>query len=510
MSTSARLTVRNVSKSFGAQTVLRDLSLDIAAGEIHALVGHNGSGKSTFVKLLSGYHQPDPGAEATLDGEPFALGSATEAKARGLRFVHQDLGLIPTLDAVDNVLLGLPYPTRAGGRIDWPAARKRTREMLGSLGFDFAPTRPLSTLTATQKTGVAIARAMQSGASPTRVLVLDEPTAALPAPDVAVLRGVVRTLQEQGIAILYISHHLDEILTLARRVTVLRDGAVVTTAPTLGLDEAQLITLMIGEAISAQPTATHHPDRQADPVLRVRELRTRTLDGIDVELWPGEVVGVAGIDGSGREELAAALFGGVARRGTVHLDGRVLPAERPDLAAARGAGLVPADRAADAALTRMSVNENLTVASVRTRLRGVLLDASGERRETNAWIGRLSVVPRRPNAPIETLSGGNQQKVIVARWLRTAPKLLILDEPTKGVDAATVGEIWRLVSEAAASGAAVLACSSHTDELAGHCQRVLVLRSGRIVTELTGGQLDATTIDALALSATGEEPAWAR
>ena len=493
-----RLSVTGVSKTFGSQRVLKDLELGIGAGEVHAIVGHNGSGKSTLVKILAGFHQPDPGARATVDGAAFELGSASAAEAAGLRFVHQDLGLVQTMDTVDNLHLEIPYPLRLGRRIDWPAAKRRATDSLAALGFDFDVSVPVGDLTPTQQTGVAIARAIQGGRHESRVIVLDEPTAALPAPDVEMLFGVIRNLQSRGLGILYISHHLEEVFALADRITVLRDGARVTTKATQDLDEERLVALVVGQALAVSGRSAR-PSSQAQPILAVRQLTGKSLNGVSLVLRPGEVVGVTGVDGSGREELAAAIFGGVHRNGEVEVGGQLLPDLRPDVAVERGVGLVPAERARDATLARLSMADNLTIASVKTAARGLRLDRAGTCAETQHWAQRLKISPYRPEAPIETLSGGNQQKVILARWLRTSPKVLLLDEPTKGVDVAAVAAIWGLVDDAARAGTAILACSSDTDELAANCDRVLVLRRGTVAAEVKRQDLDATRLDALAI-----------
>ena len=503
MDQTKRLAVRGVTKSFGQHTVLDDFELDISAGEVHALVGHNGSGKSTFVKILAGFHQPDVGASGSADGEPFVLGNARSAAAAGLRFVHQDLGLVETLDSVDNLFLDTPFPLGAAHRIDWPAARKITQELLASLGFDFDVNLPVKSLSPTQRTALAVARAIRPGTAPTRVVVLDEPTAALPAHDVETLFGVIRALQRQSLGVLYISHHLEEVFGLGGRVTVLRDGRKVTTSAVEELNEASLIELMVGH--QAQPVGSAGVRAEissAEPALAVRSLAARSIRGMDFEIRPGEVLGVAGVDGSGREDLAMAIFGGIPRSGDVTIAGKRLSPSRPDLAVRHGVGLVPADRSEHASLGDMSVASNLIVARLRTRWHGLRLDHRGETAEANDWIAKLHIRPTTPDVPIESLSGGNQQKVVFARWLRTSPKVLILDEPTKGVDVTAVAAIWGLVLEAAASGAAVLVCSSDTDELVAHCHRVLVMRRGRVAAVAEGDHLQSSFVDSVALSGT--------
>ena len=497
----ARLLVQGVSKTFGQNTVLTSLDLDIAPGEVHSLVGHNGSGKSTFVKILSGYYQPDPGALGWTNGEAFTLGDARSAAAAGLRFVHQDLGLVETLDSVDNLFLDTPFPLARARRIDWAAARTITRDLLDSLGFGFDITLPVQSLSPTQRTALAIARAIRPGAVPTRVVVLDEPTAALPARDTETLFGVIRALQGQGLGVLFISHHLEEVFGLGGRVSVLRDGRLVGTYAVAELDETSLIQLMVGDLDSSEQKSAERQDpRIGEPVLAVTGLATGLIGGIDFDVRAGEVLGVAGVDGSGREDLAMALHGGIARSGDVAVAGRRLPPGRPDLAVLRGVGLVPADRAVDALLGDMPVTWNLTIARMRTRLGRLLINRRAETTEAWDWTRRLEIRPPRPETLIAQLSGGNAQKVIFARWLRTAPKVLILDEPTKGVDVVAVVAIWDLILDAARAGTAVVVCSSDTEELVAHCQRVLVMRRGRVAAVAEGEHLQSSFVDAVALS----------
>lgn len=310
---------------------------------------------------------------------------------------------------------------------------------------------------------------------------------------------MVRQLQRQGLGVLYISHHLEEVFALADRVTVLRDGVRVCTISTRALQEAELVELMVGKQ-PASDVRTTRQRRGTTPSLVVRHLGATHLRDLALAVHPGEVVGVTGVDGSGREELASAVFGGVRRTGIVEVDGQPIPDLRPDIAVRRRVGLVPADRSSEGALRRLSVTDNLTVSSLRTKMAGLAVDHRATRTETASWISRLGIRTSSPEAPIEALSGGNQQKVMLARWLRTEPRVLLLDEPTQGVDVEAVAALWRLVAEAAAAGAAVLACSCDTNELAAHCDRVLVLRHGRVVADVPAGDLDPSRLDALAIS----------
>lgn len=500
---------RGVSKTFGAQQALQDFEFDVRGGEVHALVGHNGSGKSTFVKALAGYHRPDPGAWAAVDDEQFELGSSAAATAAGLRFVHQDLGLVEALSAVDNFFLGVPYPKRANHLIDWHAARDATAEAIGRLGFNFDPSLPVAALSPTQRTGLAIARALHGKGAGGRVLVLDEPTAALPGPEVESLFAAIRRLQREGIAIIYISHHLEEVFAIADRVTVLRDGKRVTTSAVSELDETRLVELIVGDAVRAAAGARRFARTDEAPALQLSGFSGRRIHRLDLDVAAGEIVGVAGVDGSGREELAPTVFGALPRGGEVAVGGKHVPALRPDAAVACAMGYVPADRAGDGALVGMTVSQNLTVARLRTRLQGLLLDSRAEDGEAVSWSDRLGLKPARPDAPVEILSGGNQQKVVVARWLRLSPHVLVLDEPTKGVDVGAVAAIWSLIAEAADGGSGVLVCSSDTEELALYCDRVIVLARGAVVGEFRGDELTAERIDALALRDPANGPAWA-
>ncbi len=493
------LSVERLSKAFGTQRALQDVDLQVLSGEVHAVVGHNGSGKSTLVKTLAGFHQPSDGAVAAMDGLAFEVGSAAAADKAGLRFVHQDLGLLDDLDAVDNVYLGGRFPLNGARGIGWARARCEARAQLGELGFDLDVRVPVRRLSPAQRTAVAVARALRPGGQPGRVMVLDEPTAALPAREVQTLFTVVRQLQRQGLGVLYISHHLEEVFALADRVTVLRDGVRVCTISTRALQEAELVELMVGKQ-PASDVRTTRQRRGTTPSLVVRHLGATHLRDLALAVHPGEVVGVTGVDGSGREELASAVFGGVRRTGIVEVDGQPIPDLRPDIAVRRRVGLVPADRSSEGALRRLSVTDNLTVSSLRTKMAGLAVDHRATRTETASWISRLGIRTSSPEAPIEALSGGNQQKVMLARWLRTEPRVLLLDEPTQGVDVEAVAALWRLVAEAAAAGAAVLACSCDTNELAAHCDRVLVLRHGRVVADVPAGDLDPSRLDALAIS----------
>ena len=501
------LEISNLSKTFTGQCVLNDVNLTLQPGEIRALVGQNGCGKSTMIKALAGYHEPDPGATAAVNGEPLALGAPGAGEAAGLRFVHQDLGLVSTLDSLDNLAIGSGYERNRFGLISWRREAKLTRESLESLGYDIDVRAPASHLAMSERTAIAVARALSHRKSQPRVLVLDEPTANLPAAEISRLFDVVRAVRDRGVAVLFVSHHLDEVFSLCESVTVLRDGNHVITRPVEGLDEDSLVELMIGRSLDDYDVPAGDAPAHSETVISIRGLRTGVLAGVDLDVQAGEVVGIAGITGSGREELALALFGGVDRKGTVTVGGKTVEPLRPDLAMADGIGLVPAERHANAAFLDTTLRENVSIVGPGAfRSRSGLLSRSREVSEVQAWLQRLRVRPPECERLLGTLSGGNQQKVVLARWLRLHPRVLVLDEPTQGVDVGAKAEIHTLVDEAAADGAAVIVASTDHSELTRLAERVIVLSGGRIVEELRRPHIDPDRITAATIGARREAP----
>lgn len=497
------LSLTNVSKHFGAQRALSDVGIDVHSGEIHALAGHNGSGKSTLVKILAGYHQPEPGFAAVTAGEPFALGDARAAATAGLRFVHQDLGLVDSLDVVDNLALAGGYPTRWRAGICWGRARAEAAELLAGLGYDIDPRTAVGELSAVERTGVAIARAIR-GADSARLLVLDEPTAALTAPEVATLFSTIDRLRARGLGVIFVSHHLREIFDICDTVTVLRDGAVVAQQPVSSIGgEEDLVALMLGSRPMALAELPQAPPTRADAaaVLSVRGLRTAAVCWLDLTVSSGEIVGIAGVAGSGRDEVAAALFGGRPRGGEVDVNGARVPSERPDRSIAAGMACLSAQRHRTGVVGSMSLAENVTLAKIPGRLWGSVLNRAVERSDAAEWVARLRVQPPDPGRPLSQFSGGNQQKVLLGRWLRLRPRVLVLDEPTEGVDAHTTAVVHDLIRAAAAAGTAVVVCSSDTDELVSLAHRVVVLRRGEAVATVCADQLDRDAVESLTLAA---------
>ncbi|HEX3930513.1 MAG TPA: sugar ABC transporter ATP-binding protein [Nocardioides sp.] len=482
------LQIVGLAKSFAAVRALVDFDLGIAAGEVHAVLGENGSGKSTLIKLLSGFHQPDAG-RVELDGARLDLGSTTGAYDMGCRFVHQDLGLIGSLSIVDNLGLSTGFPTRLATVRDRDA-RRQAGEDLRKVGLDLDPRMLVDRLSPAQRTGVAVARAMREDpAAPEKVLVLDEPTATLPAHEVDHLLRMVKRAANNGVAVLYVSHRLDEVFRIADNVTVLRDGVKLTTTPVEGLDRRELVNLMIG-AESELPEARVGPSAAAagPPVLKVTGLSSGPLEDVAFAAASGEIVGIAGITGSGRDLLLGAVFGKRARdSGTVEIGGVDIPSRRPDRAIANGVAYLPADRLQDSGVMTMTARENITLADLKPFQRAGSLSRRRERKEAGRLFRELSVRPRDAvEQTLETFSGGNQQKVLFGKWLRLRPSVFLLDEPTQGVDVGARASLHQLLVSAAAEGMAVVISSSDVDELAFVCHRVLIMQEGRIAHELAG------------------------
>ena len=494
------LVIRGLSKTFGVKTVLDSFTLELMPGEIHFLLGQNGSGKSTLIKILSGYHEPDPGGQVLVGGSELKFGSPVSSHQLGCRFVHQDLGLVETSSVLDNLFIGGGFPTRAA-TIRRRAARKAARAGLDRVGLDIDPDALVSTLGAAERTGVAVARALMSeDGAPPHVLVLDEPTATLPVHEAERLRATVRVTAASGVSIIYITHHLDEVTGFADRVTVLRDGAVIDTWPVARLDRRRLVHQLIGSELEAvQRLESPHTDtRTQPPVLTVEGLSAGPLDGFGFQAFAGEVTGLCGLTGSGRETALAVIFGAQPRdAGTISVVGQVLPPSRTDLAIGAGIGYLPPDRRTSGGVMDMTARENLTLVDLRPFWNKIKLSRKGETAETKRWFEDLDVRPRDGiGAPFSTFSGGNQQKVLFGKWLREKPKLLLLDEPTQGVDVGAKAELHRHLLATAAAGTAVVLSSTDVEELVTLCSRVLVMREGRVVDEIKGDDVTAAALNA--------------
>ncbi len=493
------LKIENLSKTFPGQAALIGVDLDIAVGEVHALVGQNGSGKSTLIKVLAGYHQPDPGSSAWVNEQPLTLGDGHAAAAAGIRFVHQDLGLVGSVSTVENLALTNGYATGPGGRIRWREQTRLARESMAALGLsDVDVKAPVASLSAAQKTAVAIARALVGWEHGVSLLVLDEPTATLPGQDVTRLFDVIHRLKERGISILYVSHHLDEVFALADRVTVLRDARKVTTLPVADLDHGSLIEHIVGHRLETSVASTM--SRSDDPLLDVRGLAGGNVEALDLQVHAGEIVGLAGITGSGREHTLGLISGLMPRtEGTVRVGDRNVASFAPRQALDAGMAFVSADRAVRGIVGPLTVRENLTLCDLSPYVSAGRLRRPVERADARSWIDRLAIKTSSSEAGISSLSGGNQQKVMFSKALRLSPQVLLLDEPTQGIDVGAKDQIHGLVDDAAASGVAVLVASTDTDELVRLCHRVVVLVAGRAVAELAGAAITPQSIEQIQL-----------
>ncbi|MCE6998674.1 sugar ABC transporter ATP-binding protein [Saccharothrix sp. S26] len=479
------LQLRDVSKSFQAVRALRGVSLSLHPGEVHALAGENGAGKSTVVRIIGGEHRPDAG-ELLLDGEPARFSSPRDARQRGVAVIHQEPVQFPDLSVAENVFMGR-QPLRRGRRIDRREMHRRAAELFDRLGVPLDPTRPTRGLSIADQQIIEIAKALSADA---RVIVMDEPTAALSAVEAQRLFRVARGLAGRGAALLFISHRLEEMYQLCDRVTVLRDGALVSTDPMAEVPHDELVRRMVGRSVEQL-----YPERRADvgePRLVVEGLtRVGVFRDISFTVRRGEVVGLAGLVGSGRTEVARAVFGVDGRdAGTVSVDGVALPAGDPRAAIDRGVALVPEDRREQGLVLELSIERNASLARLRDVSPGWITRRARERALARRWGERLSLKAGRLTDPAATLSGGNQQKVVLGKWLATEPSVLIVDEPTRGIDIGTKVEVHALLSRLAADGLAVLLISSELPEVLGMADRVLVMHEGRITAELPAA--DAT------------------
>ncbi len=477
MQSQTLLKLSGVSKAFIGVRALKGVSFDLCAGEVHALVGENGAGKSTLIKVITGAHQPD---EGTLEvrGHLVADNDPVRARSLGIAAIYQQPALFPDLSVAENIALGLE-PPGLWRRVRWGERRRRAKELLDRIGAKIDPERDVRDLTMPEQQLVEIARAVGSDA---KIVIMDEPTASLSDTEVANLFRVIRELKAHGVGIIYISHRLEELPDVADRVTALRDGFVVGTRPMAEVSRTELIRLMVGRELSAV-----FPKLEVTigkTVLELRGLGCRQAKVRDVSLTVrrGEILGLAGLVGAGRTELARTLFGLTpADAGTILLRGVPVTIDSPQAAVAHGIAYVPEDRRKHGVVLEMSVSANTTLATLRAISRFGLIDFGLERALATEYAQRLSVKTSSVDALAGSLSGGNQQKVALARWLTAGPSVLILDEPTQGVDVGAKAEIHRLMGELVSRGLAVLMISSELPEVLGMSDRIAVMHAGRIV-----------------------------
>ena len=471
------LELEGARKTYPGVRALQGIDLGVERGEVHALLGENGAGKSTLMKVVAGAVTPDAG-QMTVGGSPVALGSLEAARASGVALVYQDLSLVPQLSVGENVLLGR-WATTRWGTVAWDELHAAARRHLGRIGLDVDPRRRVDELGMAERQLVEIAKALSGDV---HVLLLDEPTSALSDPEARRLFGIVRDLTASGVAVVYVSHRLPEVLDIADRISVLRDGQLVGTVRAAEVDEARLARMMVGRALGGAAAPAPPPAGNGAPAaLRARGLtRPPRLKPVDLELRAGEVVAVFGLVGSGRTRLARTLFGlEPATGGTLEVAGRPVSVRAPADAIAIGIGYLGEDRAAGI-VPRKTLAENITLASLPRLGRGALLAAGQERQLARRFADELGI-----RAPLdrwaETLSGGNQQKLVLARWLCSGARVLVLDDPTRGIDVGAKEEVFRLVRRLAGDGAAILYLTSETREARELADRVLVMAGGRIV-----------------------------
>ncbi|HEY0277165.1 MAG TPA: sugar ABC transporter ATP-binding protein [Solirubrobacterales bacterium] len=501
------LKVTGLSKTFPVTKALDSLSLELEAGGVTALLGENGSGKSTLVKILAGVQPPDPGGAIGAWGRDLG-GSLTPAAARdaGLRFVHQDVGLLPEMTVADNVALGSAYLSGPMARVRPRAERARTVELLGAFGLAIDPDALAGSLSPLERTMVAVARAMAStrrGAR--RIVVLDEPTATLPAEEVGVLFDAIRAACADGAAVLLVTHRLPEVMALADRIAVLRDGRLVADRQLGGLGTDDLVTLMLGkelERVSA-PEGERVPTRRSDLAVAVKGLSGKRLAEVDLDIYGGEILGLAGLVGSGRSELMRILAGVQGRvDGLLEVAGEPVQMRSPRDAIARGIVLVPQERRRDGCILAMKLRENLTLGNLDDVAGFGTVRRRAERRLATDMIERFGIRPPAPEQPMSLFSGGNQQKAVIARSVQRDPTVLLLDEPTQGIDIGARTEIAAILRDLRRRGTAIVLASSDDDELLELADRVAVFSRGRLVRELQGTNL---TREELARATKGAE-----
>lgn len=504
MTPSPLIEVRSISKAYGGVQALAGVSLDIARGEVHALCGENGAGKSTIIKILAGSVRPDAG-EILVDGSRLRSGDVRSSEAAGVAVIHQESVAFPHLNTFDNIFVGRE-PRRMGRLLlDRAAMQRETRALLERLGEwgAFDPARPVGELSVAQRQMVGMARALSQDC---RLLIMDEPTASLSERETGVLFALIRQFREAGVSVLYVTHRLDEIFELSDRVTVFRDGRHVATNPAGEMTRDKLIQLMVGRELLQVDHAPRKASADGEVLLKVRDLsRKGTFSNVSFEVRAGEIVGMAGLVGAGRSEVARVIFGADrADSGAVLVNGSPLRGGSVREAMTRGVAMVPEDRQNLGLVLPMSVGTNLSLAVLRSLTRGGLTSSARERALVAELMTNLAVKAASASVTAQTLSGGNQQKLVIGKWLATNPRVLILDEPTRGVDVGAKAEVHKLVRRLAEQGMATLLISSDLPEVLAMSDRILVMRAGVIAGELP--RHEATQERVLSLAIPPAEP----
>ncbi|MFL9871269.1 sugar ABC transporter ATP-binding protein [Paraburkholderia megapolitana] len=481
------LSLRGVRKTYGSLVAIDDFSHDFSAGQVHALIGKNGSGKSTFIKLLAGVIQPDHGT-IEVDGEAVSLDGPQAALQRGIATVYQELSLVRELSVMENIYLGRLPRAKGGLRVDWHAALDHARALLESMGLDIDPATPVRRLSVGQQQVVEIVKAMSSKP---QVLLLDEPTSALASSEVSLLFDLIRRLRKQGVTMIYISHRLAELDMIADTVTVIRDSRYVGSVPIEKARAPVILDMMFGATEFARRSAP--PSRDRTPVLQVDGLRLLPkLQDVSLTLHKGEVLGIAGMLGSGRTELLRAIYGLLpVESGSIAIDGERVPHPTPDKMKALGMGYTSENRKEDGLVQIASVRDNLCLAGLRRIAPRGWITRAMEQPHVDANIRDLHIKVSSPDQPVSSLSGGNQQKIVIGNWLNTLPKVLLFDEPSRGIDLVAKQQIFQIIWQQAAQGLSSIVVSTELEELLEVCDRILVMRDGRIRGELDPAKVDA-------------------
>jgi ribose transport system ATP-binding protein len=490
------LRLEDISKSFPGVRALNGVSLEVRPGEIHGLLGENGAGKSTLIKIAAGAYAPDQG-EVLFEGCRVRWSSPREAKQRGIHVVYQEFVLFPQLSVTDNIFVGHERRTWLG-TVDHARMRREAKELLERLGVSIDPSVNVGSLSVSDKQMIEIARALVHRV---KLLVLDEPTAVIAGREVTLLFDRLRRLRAEGISIVFISHHLEEVFALCDRVTVLKDGELVGTTDVAKVTRESLISMMVGRKLGDLfPPKRRRTDRSSAPILRTESLSVANLvRDVSIELRPGEIVGLAGMVGAGRSELAFGLFGVLPiSSGALYLEGRRFTSMSPSKAIRLGMGLVTEDRKSQGLSMQLDIAANITGPALNEVTKRFLIDEALEAAIAQREIARYHIASRGPRTPVATMSGGNQQKVLVARWARICRTVLIVDEPTRGVDIGAKAEIYRILRELSEQGLAILMISSELTEIVGMADRVIVMREGLITGELDGTDVTEESIMRLA------------
>lgn len=484
------LTLKNITKEFPGVKALDDVTINIERGTIHGLVGENGAGKSTLIKVLAGIYQPNKG-EIILDGKPCRFNSPIEARRAGISVVHQEIKLAEPLSVAENMFLG--NVQLKNGLVDWKGMRRRAREIVEDLGMDIDINAQVSSLTVAKKQIVEIMHAINNNS---RILIMDEPSAVLTDRELEVMFRIVKQLRDKGITIIYISHRLDEIFGLCSNVSVLRDGCHIDTIPVASVDRQGLINMMVGREMGQE-----YPKEVGNvggTILEVKNLSRGILQDISFEVKSGEVFGISGLVGAGRTELARAILGiDKPESGEIYVRGKKVHYRTFADAIRDGLGLIPEDRKLQGLVQIMSVKRNTTLVNMKRVLRAGVISSSLEEKLSKEYADKLHVVTPSMETEVQYLSGGNQQKVVIAKWLFQNSEILFLDEPTRGIDVGAKAEIYRLINRMAKEGKTIIMISSEMPELLGMCDRIMVMHEGHKMGELNAAEATQAKIMAL-------------